>query len=154
MIYYKSLMLIFIIYYNYIMDQNTFLNNTNFKFGTNSVQDELLYNPPVRNFKYYQLCSFKIPTTKKYHIRRFIMNSKNEFTNIQESYIDSNKYQQFIRSHPPSDYKLFGTYDLKQIPYPSLGDITIIQSPMLDTNNVNGIHNIISANGCSSYAKF
>ena len=147
-------MLIFIIYYNYIMDQNTFLNNTNFKFGTNSVQDELLYNPPVRNFKYYQLCSFKIPTTKKYHIRRFIMNSKNEFTNIQESYIDSNKYQQFIRSHPPSDYKLFGTYDLKQIPYPSLGDITIIQSPMLDTNNVNGIHNIISANGCSSYAKF
>ena len=41
-----------------------------------------------------------------------------------------------------------------ELPYPSLGDISIIQSPILDNNNVNGIHNIISANGCGSYAKF
>ena len=134
------------------MDQNSFLNKTNFKFGTNSVQDELLYNPPIRQFKYYQLCSFMNPTTKKYHIRRFIMNSKNEFLNIQELHIDTKKYKKFIKTHKPNEYKLFGTYDLNQIAYPSLGDITIIQSPILDNNNNN--NNIVSANSCGSYAKF
>ena len=117
------------------MDQNNFLNRTNFTFGTNSVQDELLYNPPKRDFKYYQLCSFKNPWTQKYHIRRFIMNSKNEFTNIQELYINSKQYQRFVKTHKPNEYKMFGVYDLNQVAYPSLGDIAIIQSPILENDN-------------------
>ncbi len=115
------------------MNQNNFLNNTNFKFTSKSVQDDLIYNPPQKIFKYYQLCSFKNPYNGKFHIRRFIMNEKNEFISIEENYIDSKKYERFVRSHRLNEYKLHNTYDLNHVAYPSMGEITIIQSPILET---------------------
>ena len=115
------------------MNQNNFLNNTNFKFTSKSTQDDLVYNPPQKIFKYYQLCSFKNPWNSKFHIRRFIMNERNEFVSIDENYIDAKKYERFVRSHKLNEYKLYNVYDLNHVAYPSMGEITIIQSPILDT---------------------
>ena len=61
------------------MDSKNFLNNTQFRFTSKTTQDEFTYNPPEKLFKYYQLCSFKNPWNGKFHIRRFVMNAKNEF---------------------------------------------------------------------------
>jgi len=116
------------------MDQNNFLKSTNYKFTSYNAENELLYNPPPKTFKYYQLCSFKNPYNGKFHIRRFVVNSKNEFISIEEKYIDSKKYKRFIQSHRLNEYKLHNVYDLNQIAYPSLGEITIIQSPILENN--------------------
>ena len=116
------------------MDQNSFLKSTNFKFTSYNSQDEYLYNPPSRIFKYYQLCSFKNPNNGKYHIRRFVVNSNNEFISIDDKYIDSKGYKRFVQSHRLNEYKLHNTYDLNHIAYPCLGEITIIQSPILENN--------------------
>jgi hypothetical protein len=117
------------------MDPKNFLNNTNFRFTSKSTQDELTYNPPERLFKYYQVCSFKNPWNGKFHIRRLIMNAKNEFVSVDENYIDSKKYERFVQSHRLNEYKLYNVYDLNHVSYPSLGEITIIQSPILEINS-------------------
>lgn len=122
---------------------DSFLNNTNYRFTTKSIQDDLLYNPPIRQFKYYQICSFKNPWTGKYHIRRLIMNSKNEFVNIEELYIDKRQYQRFVKTHRLNEYKLYNTYDLNHVSLPTMGEITIVQSPILENDN-----------GMGGYAKF
>jgi hypothetical protein len=110
--------------------------NQNFRFTSASNQDEYIYNPPDRKFKYYQLCSFKNPYNSKYHIRRFIVNSRNEFVNIQEGYITSKEYNRFIQSHKLNEYKQYNTYDLNQVNYPNMGEISIVQSPILDCDAI------------------
>lgn len=109
--------------------------NKNYKFITNSTQNEYLYNPENKVFKFYQLCTFKNPSRNKYHIRRIVMNSKNEFISIDEDYIDTNKYNKFIQTHKLNEYKKYNTYDLDYIGYPTLGEIAIIQSPMLQQDS-------------------
>jgi hypothetical protein len=106
-------------------------SNTNYKFISPSSQTNFLYTPPTNYFKFYQLCSFKNPTNNKFHIRRFVLNGKNEFVDINDKFIDSREYKKFIQSHKLNEYKLYSAYDLNYIPYPNLGEITISQSPIL-----------------------
>jgi hypothetical protein len=121
--------------FNYYYKMDSFLNNTNYKFVSPNSQSEYTYNPQSNVFKYYQLCSFKNPYNNKYHIRRFVMNSKNEFVSVNEKYIDAKEYKRFVQSHRLNEYKLHNAYDLNYIAYPSLGEITIIQSPILQTDS-------------------
>ncbi len=111
------------------------MQNLNYKFYNKSPQDDMIYNPPENKFKYYQLCSFRNPWNNKHHIRRFVMNSKNEFISIDENYIESRQFKRFVKSHKLNEYKLFNTYDLNHVSYPSMGEITIIQSPILEVNS-------------------
>jgi hypothetical protein len=108
----------------------------NFNFIQKTHQDELLYNPSRQYYKYYQLCSFKNPKINKYHIRRFIMNSMQEFTDIKELYINDKQFNKFKDSHKLNEYKMYNAYNLSNIPYPSLGEISIIMSPMFENNNL------------------
>ncbi len=121
--------------FNYYYKMDSFLNNTNYKFVSPNSQSEYTYNPQSNIFKYYQLCSFKNPYNNKYHIRRIVMNAKNEFVSIDEKYIDAKEYKRFVQSHRLNEYKLYNVYDLNYIAYPSLGEITIIQSPILQTDS-------------------
>ena len=109
---------------------NSFLDKVNFRFVSKTNEPETL----VRPYKYYQLCSFINPNTKRYHLRRFVVNNKNEFVSIDNYMLDQNQYMRFVQTRPPNEYKLFNTYELNYVPYPSSGDLLISQSPILSTN--------------------
>jgi len=114
-------------WYNIIM-------NTNYKFVSKS-NDDYRYNPAKKLFKYYQLCSFKNPYNNKHHIKRFVINHMNEFVSIDEKYIDAKQYMKFIKTHRLNEYKLHNAYDLNNIANPGMGEITIILSPILQTDS-------------------
>jgi hypothetical protein len=114
---------------------DNFIKSANFKFVSKSIQDDYTYNPTPRNYKYYQICSFVNPWTNKYHIKRFIINEKNQFVNIQDYRLEKKQYMRFVQACRPNEYKMFNIYDLNETAYPSLGDLTIVQSPILEVNS-------------------
>ena len=101
-----------------------------YNFNKNATVQDLLYEPPKKQFKYYQLCSFVNPWTNKYKIKRFIINEKNEILNIQEGEMNQKQYDRFVLDHKPNEYKIYNAYDLNYIPMPHMGEISVAQSPL------------------------
>ena len=101
-----------------------------FNFNKNTSVQDLLYQPPKQQFKYYQICSFVNPFTNKYKVKRFILNEKGEFVSIQEGEFNQKQYMRFVQEKNPNQYKMYNTYDLSYVPLPQLGEISIAQSPL------------------------
>jgi len=85
-------------------------------------------------YVFYQMCTFLNPKTKTYNVRRFIINSKNEFVNMKEYNITKKQYKKFIMTTKKHKYKCYSTYSLKYIDYPNMGDILTAKSNILSKN--------------------
>ncbi len=83
----------------------------------------------------YQLCSFKHPHYKKYHMRRYTVGANGNFSSIDNFLLDEQQYDTFLRTKKPNEYKLYSTYDLHTIQPPSMSDIYLSQSSMITNDS-------------------
>lgn len=84
---------------------------------------------------FYQVAYFLNPKTKKYNVRKFTINSMNEFADIKDYYLDKERYEIFMKLKKPNEYRMFEVYDFKNIDPPSLSDILILRSQILSNND-------------------
>lgn len=99
-------------------------------------------NNNIKNINFYQICNFKNPNTNKYNLRKFSLMTSLNFQNsvsledlndnesnvvhMKEYYVPEKSYKNFIdiiKDKP--NYKLFSTYDLNNIEYPTMSDYLV-----------------------------
>lgn len=99
------------------------------KFGTRN--DDLTYNPAKKLYKFYQICSFKNPTTGKHDVRIIKFNEMAEIVKKQE-YICTPEYCNTLLSKADiNQYKIYPTYDIDLVGLPDMDDMLKFQSPLL-----------------------
>lgn len=84
--------------------------------------------------RFYQVAAFPNPTTDRYHVRRFVINGKNEFEDIKDHYLDKRRYRKFLQTRKKHHYKQYTVDDLDVAGVPTLSDILMAKSTMLDTD--------------------
>lgn len=105
------------------------MNKFNYKFKQ---QDpEMCYKPKPKRFSFYQICSMRNPITNKYTVRKFVYNEMNEIVDEFVKEYGSVRLTKFIKNSPENKYKLYATYDLDIIGYPTSGDVFNAQSDLL-----------------------
>jgi hypothetical protein len=82
----------------------------------------------------YQICIYKNPYDHKFHLRRFAVSPNNEFIDLKYYKLDKKQCKKFVKSTPPNKYKSYSTYSLENIEYPTLSDIFLSQSDILESN--------------------
>jgi len=85
--------------------------------------------------KFYQLGSFQHPINKMYHLRRYIINGKNEFINIKDYQLDKRQFKKFTTIRKNNEYKLYPVYDLDMAGVPTYGDILLAKSKILSNDS-------------------
>ena len=106
----------------------TFIPNAQKQFSNNDIkQDDIIF---------YQLATFVNPTNNKYHLRRFLINSNNKILNLKEYYVDKNFIDKLTRTKKNNAYKMYSLYDLSETNYPSISDISLARSPILQQDNL------------------
>lgn len=101
----------------------------------NKSRNEMMYAPDPSSHKFYQLCHFRHPTTKKYNGRKFVVNEQGVFTDVVSKEYTSDQMKKFFRNHKDNEYKKYATYDINTVPFPKVGEILMAQSPLLNTDN-------------------
>lgn len=83
---------------------------------------------------FYQLATFPHPKNGKYHMRKFIINSKNNVHDVNDYLLDKDQYDRFLKSKKINEYKLYSVYSLNDVNYPTGGEILASKSDMLNNN--------------------
>jgi hypothetical protein len=99
-----------------------------YKFVEN-FDDEKDYSNIV---SYYQICIFPDPHKKMHHVRRFYINDKNEFVQVKDYLLTSSKMKLFLKKKKKNEYTLYSTYNLSDIEYPTLSDVYMLKSDILN----------------------
>lgn len=81
---------------------------------------------------FYQICTFPDPYTKKFHMRKFIINHRNEFANVKEFNLSKKQCKKFFAIKKQHEYKCYPVYSLENINYPNLGEILGSKSDILN----------------------
>ena len=105
------------------MSTYKFVNNFD-----NTVQQE------EQQLSFLQIASFPNPKTKLYHVRRFIIDGKNEFAGIKEYFLSKRRYDKLLQRKKKNQYKLYSVYNLNIINYPCMSDILMLKSDILGSN--------------------
>lgn len=85
---------------------------------------------------FFQVATFPNPGNNTYHVRRFMINDKDEFKSVKDYFLTNKQYQKFIQKKKPNEYKTYAVYNLKMVKYPTLGDILAAKSSMLSCNSL------------------
>ncbi len=109
----------------------------------NEENEENVETTYQNSLSYYQICIFANPRTKRHHVRKFILNRKNEFESIKDYFISERRYKKLLQIKNVNEYKCFSTYNLQGIEYPTLSDISMARSDMIAQDH-----------GYYGYAKF
>lgn len=88
----------------------------------------------VPDIHFYQLAAFADLKTKLYHVRRFTINSTNEFVGVSDHYVNKRTFDKILKRKKNNEYKVFSVYNLNSVEYPSLSDILLLKSDILSTN--------------------
>lgn len=83
---------------------------------------------------FFQIATFPNPENKTYHVRRFMINAKDEFKSVKDYFLTQKQYQKFVQKRKPNEYKLYSVYNLKMVKYPTLADVLGVKSSMLASN--------------------
>ena len=86
--------------------------------------------PEILNY-YYQVATFAEPRSKRHNMRRYAVNSNNEFVNASEYWLTEEQYQRFIASKKSYEYRGYPVYSLREISQPYLTDIMTMKSSIL-----------------------
>jgi hypothetical protein len=79
---------------------------------------------------FYQICTFPNPNTNKFHLRKFVINNRNEFVNTQEFYLSKRQCKRFYEMKNSHEYRNYPMYSLDDVPYPKASDITLSKSSL------------------------
>lgn len=105
---------------------------TKYHFVSPSEQQEQI-NPDKINF-YYQICTFPNPSTSKFHMRKFVINDKNEFIAINDYHLNKKQAKKFFSMKKPHEYKCYSVYSLEDVNYPHLSEVLTSKSDILSNN--------------------
>lgn len=83
------------------------------------------------SMKFYQIGTFSDPNTRKYPVRKFVLDGNNNFVDIRNYRLSFEQLKKFMSKKRETDYKLYSTYTLEDIPYPNNGEICLARSPIL-----------------------
>ncbi len=118
------------------MDQNyipTKKKNIRYKFAT-TLDD---FRPKEEKRKtidfFYQIAVFK-NDNDKYHMRKFIIDSNNNFKN-EDYFLNHAQFKRFFKIKKPNQYRMFNTKTLDGVERPSLNDIYTLKSENLSGNS-------------------
>jgi hypothetical protein len=104
--------------------------NVKYKF-VNDFQDT---NPDTTYTKYYQICTFPDPQSNRYEIRRFVIDNEDTFASVKVHRLSKRDFDKLLKAKKCHEYKLFPTYNLSNIDYPTLADISTCRSTMISNN--------------------
>lgn len=112
-------------------------NRVKYHFITNNDTNNTNDQPTNINdiMFFYQLSTFQNPHKKKFHLKKFIIDHNNNFIGLKEYYITLNQRNKFLNANQKNKYKMYSTYDLNNINYPTMGDILHAKSDILSTNS-------------------
>lgn len=110
------------------------------------------FNTPKKEKPYffYQIALYKDPDYKMYHVRQFTLNTKNEIIKIRNFYLSEEQLKEFKNINKNLKiYKLYSSFNLKEINYPKMSDILLSKSTLLNQKSLkdNTLEN-------SKYAKY
>ncbi len=83
---------------------------------------------------YYQICTFPGPQTNKFHMRKFVINSKNEFIAINDYHLNKKQCKKFFAIKKPHEYKCYSVYSLDEVNYPNLSEVLTSKSDILSNS--------------------
>lgn len=83
---------------------------------------------------YYYICTFKNPDDGKYHMRKFVINGKNEFMSINDYKLSKSQCKKFFSIYKSHEYKCFSKFTLDDVNHPTLADIMTSKSDILANN--------------------
>ena len=105
--------------------------NIKYKFVTPNTSNKEEAEPEQFTF-FYQICTFPNPNNQKFHMKKFVINSKNEFINVSEYYLTNNQCKKFFNIKKKHEYKCYPVYSLNDVNTPSLGEILGSKSDILN----------------------
>ena len=94
--------------------------------------EELVYMPPKRTYKFYQICSFVNPRTRMYDIRVVHFNELSEVVKQSEYMCDKRHCNMIIKSAQHNRYKIYSTNDIDLVDLPDADDLFKGQSSLLN----------------------
>ncbi|CAH6421464.1 Hypothetical protein KVN_LOCUS279 [uncultured virus] len=83
---------------------------------------------------FYQICSFPDQFTNKYHMRKFVINSENEYIAINDYHLNKKQCKKFFSIKKSHEYKCYPSYNLDEINYPNISDILLLKSDLLSND--------------------
>ena len=83
---------------------------------------------------FYQISTFKNPKTKKYHMRKFVIDGNGKFIDIKDYNLTTNQCKTFYKTKKKNEYKKYNVYDLDNVQYPVLSDFHMAKSEILNNN--------------------
>lgn len=100
-------------------------------------QDKFQENYSTKNQynNFYQVCNFKNPTTRKYNLRKYVVNRKNEFVEVKDYLLNSKNFKRFLKTNKPHTVKRLNFDNLDRVDPPNYFDISTAKSDILDTNS-------------------
>lgn len=109
--------------------------NRKFRFIRNvQSENKNRYQPDHKLSIFYQICMFKDPDSSKYNIRILSVNENQEIVKVIKKQYDMSKCEALIESCKVNEYKIYPTYDLSLIDYPSTDDLLKVQSSLLSND--------------------
>lgn len=126
------------IYINNYMNNNNYIptKKKNIKYTFVQPRDNTIFDiePTGQINFFYQVCSFPDPYTKKFHMRKFVINENNEFIDVKEYNLSKKQAKKFFNEKKPNEYKCYSVYNLKNVDYPIMSDVLMAKSDILSTN--------------------
>jgi len=102
-------------------------------------EQDMIYKPEKKLYKYYQICQFPRPDNHLYTIRRFVFNEACELKEVTTYDFKKKDVKNFLKMLKQYQYKLCGTFDITTYACPGEGDIQIMQSEILNADGDVGI---------------
>ena len=88
---------------------------------------------------FYQICAFPDPYSKKYELRKFVINKNNEFLQIKKYILNKKQCKKFYKTKKKGEYLAYPVYNLDEIEYPKLGEILTCKSQnIMDSYDYSG----------------
>jgi hypothetical protein len=81
---------------------------------------------------FYQICAFADPKTDRYHLRKYVVNGKNEFLAVQEYFLNKQQCRKFFDTRKDHEYRSYPVYSLNDVQRPAMTDILLSKSQFLN----------------------
>ena len=102
------------------------------KFINKKRDDDMTFNPPKRTSKFYQICSYKNPSTNKFDVRVIIFNELAETVDIKYYRLSTRECKSITKNHNVNEYRLYQTYDIELVGLPETDDLLRVNSTLLN----------------------
>src|SRR5690606_19156692 len=89
-----------------------FITPTNYQNRDNEVKDDSYYF-------FYQITTYPDPKTDRYHLRKFVLNNKDEFKAVNEYHLTKSQCKKFYSTKKRHEYKQYAVYNLNNVNYPT-----------------------------------